>query len=323
MAKGLSSSYMIHIKSLDEINALNQHELISAQSSETSPHTKTSTTARIPASKKKATQIAPNDFEQWIKSHGGDKDFVDLINTQVAPRKRRSLLSNVSFAYSSDESSNSEDEEEDDFDAPTTATTTTMATSTKNVVKGSKHSLAPKKPLISVNTSKAPRATAASVKKSNWLTGLFQKQPKSSPSTSSSTSSATASANSPPKPPTHNSNNSKNACEPVPAPLASKTVNISQFFSNKKKLTSKPKEQPKKIPNLPKRYPVPIERVIYEISWMKLNNPRRPLRHHVSISNMLVWYTNMVDNRQTLLYLQIPARSTSSHVSAAAVSRPY
>lgn len=67
---------------------------------------------------------------------------------------------------------------------------------------------------------------------------------------------------------------------------------------------------------LPKRYPIPIERVIYEISWMKLHNPRRPLLHHVSISNMLVWYTNMVDKRQTLLYLQIPARSASSHVVA-------
>lgn len=76
--------------------------------------------------------MGPNDFEQWIKSHGGDKDFADLINSKVAPRKRRSLLSNISSAYSSDESSNSEDEEEeDDFDAPTT----TMASSI-DVVKG-------------------------------------------------------------------------------------------------------------------------------------------------------------------------------------------
>lgn len=92
--------------------------------------------SRIPTSRKKTTQIAPNDFEQWIKSHGGDKDFADLINTKIAPRKRRSLLSNVSFAYSSDESSNSEDEEDDDFDTPNT-----MATSRRNVVKGDELSI--------------------------------------------------------------------------------------------------------------------------------------------------------------------------------------
>lgn len=71
---------------------------------------------RIPDNKKKTTPIVPSDFEHWTESHSGDKDFVNLINTKVAPRKRRSLLSNVSFAYSSDESSNSEDEEdEEDF----------------------------------------------------------------------------------------------------------------------------------------------------------------------------------------------------------------
>ncbi|CAO0798335.1 unnamed protein product [Mucor circinelloides] len=257
--------------------------------------------AEYPPTRKKATHMGPNDFEQWIKLHGGDKDFADLINSKVAPRKRRSLLSNVSFAYSSDESSNSEDEEEDDdFDAPTT----TMASS-MDAVKGSKHSATSKKPFISTATS---QRAAAPVKKSNWLTGLFHKQPKTLSLTSSS------SANSPPKPPTHKT------FEPV---VPNKTVSISKFFTSKKKPTSKPKEQAKKIPNLPKRYPIPIERVIYEISWMKLNNPRRPLVHHVSISNMLVWYANMADNRQALLYLQIPARSTSSHVPAAAVIRPY
>ncbi|OAD04546.1 hypothetical protein MUCCIDRAFT_108370 [Mucor lusitanicus CBS 277.49] len=306
---------MIRIKSTDEITALNPHEIISAQSSEIAHTTKANTVARIPTSRKKTTQTVPNDFERWIKSHSDDKDFADLINTKVAPRKRRSLLSNVSFAYSSDESSNSEDEEEDDFDTPSTST---MTTSSKNVAKGSKPSATPKKPLLSLTRSTAPpRATTAPVKKANWLSGLFHKQPKTS---SASASAATNPPSS--KPPIH-----KTCAEPpVPAavPLTNKTANISQFFTNKKKPTSsKPKEQAAKIPNLPKRYPIPIERVIYEISWMKLHNPRRPLRHHVSISNMLVWYTSMVDNHQTLLRLRIPARSTSSHVSAAAVSRPY
>lgn len=133
-------------------------------------------------------------------------------------------------------------------------------------------------------------------KKSNWLSGLFYKQPKSLPSST------------PPKPPIHKT------FDPLPIPLINKTVNISNFFLSKKKQTIKPKEQ-KTIPAvLPKRYPIPIEQVIYEISWMKLSNTRRPLLHHVSISNMLVWYTNMVDSRQTLLYLQIPARSASPHV---------
>lgn len=87
---------------------------------------------RIPPTRKKTTHMGPNDFEQWIKLHDGDKDFADLINSKVAPRKRRSLLSNVSFAYSSDESSNSEDEEEDDdFGAPTTTIASSM-----DVVKG-------------------------------------------------------------------------------------------------------------------------------------------------------------------------------------------
>ncbi|GAN06554.1 hypothetical protein MAM1_0128c06039 [Mucor ambiguus] len=277
---------MIHIKSIDEINALNQHEIISAQSSEIA-HTKANTVAsRMSTGRKKANQIAPNDFEQWIESHGGDKDFVDLINTRVTPRKRRSLLSNVSFAYSSDESSNSE-EEEDDFNTPTV-----VARRTKNVVKGDEL-----------------KQALTGAQKASYIRNCIDGSP--------SDYSATAATTPPPKPPIHKTH------EPVPVPLTNKTVNISQFFSNKKKPTSKPKEQAKKIPNLPKRYPIPIERVIYEISWMKLNNPRRPMRHHVSIFNLLAWYTNMVDNRQTLLYLQIPPRSTSSHVSAGAVSRPY
>lgn len=46
MSKGLSSSYMIRIKSTDEITALNPHEIISAQSSEIAHTTKANTVAR-------------------------------------------------------------------------------------------------------------------------------------------------------------------------------------------------------------------------------------------------------------------------------------
>jgi hypothetical protein len=68
---------------------------------------------------RKNYKIIPSEFEHWIQSNGGEKDFSLLINTKVTRRKRRSLLSNVSYASFSDDSisssSSSEEENEADY----------------------------------------------------------------------------------------------------------------------------------------------------------------------------------------------------------------
>ncbi|KAI9281247.1 hypothetical protein BC943DRAFT_354578 [Umbelopsis sp. AD052] len=51
----------------------------------------------------------------------------------------------------------------------------------------------------------------------------------------------------------------------------------------------------KKVPPLPKRLPIHVERAIYRLSHMKLANPRRPLQHQVLISNFMFWYLSIVD----------------------------
>ncbi|CEP18197.1 hypothetical protein [Parasitella parasitica] len=242
--------------------------------------------ARVPMPKKKIPYVPSSDFEHWIESYSGDGDFADLINTRVAPRKRRSLLSNVSFAYSLPEAS-SIDENNEELIPPLT----NNANDT------------PKKFFISENASTTSQHnTAMSTRILAWLNGLLPRQPRAAlPSTTGS------------KPLTGKTLATLPAA--IVAPLTNKTIIMSTLF-RKKQLRVPVKQE--MIPNLPKRYSVPIERVIYEISWIKLNNPRRPLYHHVSISNML----KIVNERLTLMRLQLPAGSTSSHVTAA-VNRCY
>lgn len=117
-------------------------------------------------------------------------------------------------------------------------------------------------------------------KSSSWLSGLFQKQSKPI------------------------SNNKK-----------SKSGTLFNFFSSSKtskqqqlspKSSSSPAPQPK---SLPKRYPMPIERVIYQIAFIKLRNPKRPLQHQVVVCNMIQWYTSIITKEATAckrhqLYLQ-------------------
>lgn len=48
---------------------------------------------------------------------------------------------------------------------------------------------------------------------------------------------------------------------------------------------------------LPSRYPLAIEKAIYHISHLRLDQPR-PLRHHVVISNMLFQHTRLFLKQQ-------------------------
>ncbi|KAI8646899.1 hypothetical protein BD408DRAFT_428294 [Parasitella parasitica] len=256
MTKELSSSCTIQI----DINVLNKNEISADTLDMDIAHPKVVAAARILKTHREAASIPSDDFEHWVESYAGDNDFADLIKTRVAPRKRRSLLSNVSFSYSPDGNSVREDPD---------------------------ISEAPKKPAIPENTLTKSQTTMSTTVLA-WLNGLLHRQPKSASSAGS-------------KPLI----NKTFATFLVPS---SKTVIIPNLFKKKQ-----PRAKQKTIPNLPKRYPMPIERVIYEISWIKLNNPRRPLFHHVSISNML----KIVDGRQALMHMQIPARYASSHVAAA------
>ncbi|PWA02779.1 hypothetical protein BB558_001062 [Smittium angustum] len=57
------------------------------------------------------------------------------------------------------------------------------------------------------------------------------------------------------------------------------------FFSNK----------PIKKNQLPVRYPLHIEREIYQMAGYKLQNPRRPLAQQVLLSNMMFWYLDLIN----------------------------
>jgi hypothetical protein len=71
---------------------------------------------------RKNTNIIPSEFEHWIQSNGGERNFSLLINTKITQRKRKSLLSNVSYApFLLDDgiSGSSEEENETDYISPT------------------------------------------------------------------------------------------------------------------------------------------------------------------------------------------------------------
>lgn len=114
-------------------------------------------------------------------------------------------------------------------------------------------------------------------KKSSWFIELFQKQ-----------------------------------CKNVPKEKSTKNIfSISNFFSSKKKtrkdqaaLVSQEEEEKESIRfQLPIRYPITVERVIYRLSNVRLSNARRPLRHQVVISNMLSQYHNLIQSqKETLVF---------------------
>jgi hypothetical protein len=120
-------------------------------------------------------------------------------------------------------------------------------------------------------TAEAPSKSSTVKKSSAWLSGLFQKQSK---------------------------------------PTTSKK-SIFTFFSSKanKQLLPPKKSSPPAPKSLPIRYPMPIERVIYQIAFIKLRDLKRPLQHQVVVSNMIHWYTSMIIKEATAckkhqLYLQ-------------------
>jgi Activator of mitotic machinery Cdc14 phosphatase activation C-term len=69
----------------------------------------------------------------------------------------------------------------------------------------------------------------------------------------------------------------------------------SKTDTNSSKVASAHKVASKKVPPLPKRLPIHVERAIYRLSHQKLANPRRPLQHQVIISNFMFWYLSIVD----------------------------
>lgn len=69
----------------------------------------------------------------------------------------------------------------------------------------------------------------------------------------------------------------------------------SKADTNSSKIAAAAKVASKKVPPLPKRLPIHVERAIYRLSHMKLANPRRPLQHQVLISNFMFWYLSIVD----------------------------
>ncbi|GAA5804760.1 hypothetical protein HPULCUR_010267 [Helicostylum pulchrum] len=83
----------------------------------------------------------------------------------------------------------------------------------------------------------------------------------------------------------------------------------------------------RKIP----RYPLDMERAVYQLSHLKLNNIRRPLQQQVVISNMMYWYLSITEQIE---YQQPPPlqkegddqRPTSpplTHISSSSTTTQY
>lgn len=53
---------------------------------------------------------------------------------------------------------------------------------------------------------------------------------------------------------------------------------------------------------LPTRYPIEIENTIHHISYLRLDNQKRPLQHHVVISNMLIQYISRIQQQNQSPY---------------------
>lgn len=66
------------------------------------------------------------------------------------------------------------------------------------------------------------------------------------------------------------------------------------YPSDHKKALKKKKERVQRIP-LITRYPLDMERAVYQLSHLKLNNIRRPLQQQVVISNMMYWYLTITE----------------------------
>jgi hypothetical protein len=223
------------------------------------------------------------------------------------------------------------EEQSIEFPSRTSSITTVHNYNTKTMTKVEKHLINTKRKSNEdtiptqkdvqphIETQRKNNATAASatttksdvvnIKKNSWFNTLFNKQNNSSTAKSQSTSATTTISTSKKSPPTGSTtiiNTSKK----------SPTTTITNFFTLKKqqqKETALMSAQQKKKNNIPRpyklptRYPLPIERVIYQISFMKISNPRRPLQHQVTISNMIFWYASTI---QKEVYNGATARST-------------
>lgn len=97
-----------------------------------------------------------------------------------------------------------------------------------------------------------------------------------------------------------------------------------------KKTLKKKKERVQRIP-LIARYPLDMERAVYQLSHLKLNNIRRPLQQQVVISNMMYWYLSITEQIE---YQQPPPlqkegddqRPTSpplTHISSSSTTTQY
>ncbi|GAA5812999.1 hypothetical protein MFLAVUS_006465 [Mucor flavus] len=225
--------------------------------------------------------LLPNEFDLWIKTHANESG----PNVPTKIQRKRSVLSMVSFL----EESSSDDEEDEEEQAPLTPPRENFPT--LPVLNQSEyHVNIPERkirlrrqppitrsiPIISTNspieipeieTKSFPKPT----KKPSWFKNLF----------SSNTTNTT------------NTNTKK--------PKTKKSEIFSGLFtsnntypSDHKKTLKKKKERVQRIP-LITRYPLDMERAVYQLSHLKLNNIRRPLQQQVVISNMMYWYLSITE----------------------------
>ncbi|PVU97503.1 hypothetical protein BB561_000503 [Smittium simulii] len=79
---------------------------------------------------------------------------------------------------------------------------------------------------------------------------------------------------------------------PTPAPNSYSYNNISNHKPNSNSITPKPFDTSNN-PSI--RYPIHVERAIYQLAGLKLSHPRRPLRQQVLLSNMMYWYLELIN----------------------------
>lgn len=123
-----------------------------------------------------------------------------------------------------------------------------------------------------------------SKQKKSWLSGLFQDKKNKAKTLKKKSSISNFFS----KALSHNGKESNNT-KPIDKQSNSKKQND---VVDTKKSKKKNKGEPI-VPVLPIRYTIQTERAIYRLSHFKLNNPRRPLRQQVTISNMMYWYLSV------------------------------
>ncbi|KAI9360683.1 activator of mitotic machinery Cdc14 phosphatase activation C-term-domain-containing protein [Pilaira anomala] len=243
----------------------------------------------------KHPHISPNEFELWIKTHANETGSNVLIKTVTVQRKK-SVLSMVSFLK--EDSSDDDEEEEEEEDATPLTPPKEEFPIIPVVVEPPLGRQSLQIRAIQPNTKTSPiqipeieqlNNNNKRNKKHSWFTSLFHKPTKkTSPSLSSLPQKKAGLSGLFTKNNTSTISLTNSSSFTYPFDQKKKKKKEKKLYSTIPTPTPPPPPTP-----LVTRYPLDIERAVYQLSHIKLSNARRPLQQQVAISNMMYWYLSI------------------------------